>query len=91
MKNTIKIISVFACVILLLNGCKKDGPVTLDSIPPTLTLTIQGGGETYTLRHTEDYTLGALNLKPNTKYTINCVAADSGGVLLSQLTYPSYL
>jgi hypothetical protein len=59
MKNTIKLISVFACVILLLNGCKKDGPVTLDSIPPTLTLTIQGGGETYTLRHTEDYTLGA--------------------------------
>jgi hypothetical protein len=91
MKNTIKLISVFACMILLLNGCKKDGPVTLDSIPPTLTLTIQGGGETYTLRHTEDYTLGALNLKPNTKYTINCVAADSGGVLLSQLTLPKLL
>lgn len=78
-------------LLLFFYGCKKDGAVTLDSIPPALNITIQGGGQTFNFSHTEDYSLGQLNLKPNTKYTINCIAADSGGILLSQLTLPKLL
>lgn len=78
-------------LLLFFYGCKKDSPVTLDSIPPALTITIQGGGQTFNFYHTEDYSLGQLNLKPNTKYTINCVAADSGGILLNQVTLPKLL
>ncbi len=95
MKNSLKyrfsFATIFAFILVLLIGCKKEGPVTLDAIPPTLTLTIQGGGQTFSFNNTEDYSLGALNLKPNTKYTVNLVGADSGGVLLNQLTLPKLL
>jgi hypothetical protein len=91
MKNSIQLISVFAVVVLLLGGCKKDGPVTLDSIPPTIALTITGGGYTKTFNQTDDYSLGTLNLKSNTKYNVICTLADTGGVKLLQITLPKLL
>ncbi|MBL7799133.1 MAG: hypothetical protein JNL95_00290 [Chitinophagales bacterium] len=91
MKITLKLISVFAVVLLILNGCKKDGPVTLDSIPPTLTITISGGGYTKTFNQIDYYWSGSLNLKPNTKYNVTCALADSGGVKPLQLVLPKFL
>lgn len=91
MKNLIKLFACFAFIVLLLNGCKKDSPVTLDSIPPTLTLTISGGGISKTFTHTEDYSLGTFNLKSNTKYNVTCALADTGGVKLLQITLPKLL
>jgi len=72
-------------------GCKKDSPVTLDSIPPTLEVRISGGGFNKTFTNSEDYSLGTLNLKSNTKYTVSCVLADTGGVRLVQITLPKLL
>lgn len=91
MKNKIKFLSIFTASLLILSGCKKEDPVTIDTTPPALNITIQGGGQTFTFTHTDDYSLGQLNLKPETKYTINCVAADSGGIKLNQITLSKLL
>ncbi len=74
-----------------LSSCKKDGPVTIDTIPPTLTITINGGGTSKTFYHTEDYSLGTFNLKSNTKYIITCALTDTGGVKMVQITLPKLL
>ena len=70
---------------ILLTSCKKNGPVVIDSIPPIIGFTISGGGFSKTFNGTEDYTIGQLNLKPNTKYTVNLSINDTGGVSRLQM------
>lgn len=92
MKKTI-FVYLFTAFIGLFSivGCKKDGHVTLDTIPPALTVTINGGGASKTFYHTEDYSLGTFNLKSNTKYRITCALTDTGGVKMVQMTLPKLL
>ena len=94
-KNMKKSIFIYVVAVSLalfsMEGCKKDTPITVDAIPPALTVTISGGGASKTFYHTVDYSLGAFNLKSNTKYSITCALTDTGGVKLVQITLPKLL
>ena len=79
------IYSIAFGIMVLLTSCKKNGSVTTDSIPPVIQFTINGGGFSKTFTGTEDYTTGQLNLKPNTKYTVNLSINDAGGVSRLQM------
>ena len=76
---------------IFFSGCKKDTPVTTDTIPPSMSLTISGGGTSKTFTDAGDYSTGIFNLKPSTKYTITSSVADSGGVQSLRLTLAKLL
>ncbi|MFN8310764.1 MAG: hypothetical protein U0T73_12445 [Chitinophagales bacterium] len=84
-------ISVILLMAFALSSCKKESPVTVDTIPPVLSMTISGGGITKTFNHTDDYSIGTFNLKPSTRYTISAIIADSGGTQNLSLSLQNFL
>ena len=84
-KVSARIISTIAVILLLLSGCKKDGPATTDSIDPEMRLVISGGGINETFFATDDLSSGQLNLAPSTKYNFALTIADAGGVNLLKI------
>lgn len=90
MKKITWFIAIITLVgISTLTSCKKEGAATIDNIPPTMSLRLQGGGMSKTFESTEDYSLGQYNMKPNTKYTFTLVLSDTGGVRNLELRLPT--
>ena len=86
-----KQISKIVCAIMIvfsMIACKKEGPVTRDSIAPKSTLLINGGGFSKTYYSDSDYTYGQLNLKPNTTYNFTLTGADAGAIRLLEIQLP---
>lgn len=88
--NTKHITKIAICILVVLStiACKKEGPVTRDSIAPKSTLLISGNGFSKTYYSDSDYTYGQLNLKPNTRYNFTLTGADAGAIRLLEIQLP---
>lgn len=87
-KTTISLAGIFTLLVLFFSSCEKEGAPTIDAINPVMQLTLNGGGFNKTFSSEEDYSLGQLNLKSNTRYNFTLSISDTGGVRRLQLRLP---
>lgn len=95
MKKIINIFSIFALTALtFLSACEKETPLTIDSVAPTVRITISGpGGVNEVFTQDGDYRdfIGSLNLLPLSTYNISVTCYDTSGMKNIRLTLANFL
>lgn len=94
MKKIINIVSVFAFIALtFFSACEKETPLTIDSVAPTVRISISGPGVNEVFTQDGDYRdfIGSLNLQPLSTYNISVTSYDTSGMKNIRLTLANFL